>query len=137
MKIFLLIIISLFFIYSPLSQSSESRSPLKVEGATTVSAVQAKELFDKGVLFVDVRKDKDWDNGRIPDAFHLNLKRGFTLDKLLEETHKPDDVVFYCNGVKCLRSSKATKIAVDWGFQSVFYFRGGFPAWKQSGYPVE
>ena len=27
--------------------------------------------------------------------------------------------------------------AVSWGYKKVHYFAGGFPAWKEAGYPVE
>ena len=50
-------------------------SPMTVEGAKSVSAAEAKALFDKGVIFLDVRSDKDWAAGRIPDAVHIELKK--------------------------------------------------------------
>ncbi len=117
---------------------ANGESPLKVEGATTVTAEQAKELFDGEVLFVDVRKDSDWDAGRIPGAVHLDNKKGvFSEDSLGAEIGKGEKVVIYCNGPKCMRSSKGSASAVGWGFTSVYYFRDGFPAWKAAGFPVE
>lgn len=112
-------------------------SPEKIEGATTVSTTEAKALFDKGVVFVDVRKDKDWEAGRIPDAVHLELKKVLSDDKLIKEVKKSQEVVFYCNGPKCMRSSKATAKAVAWGYSKIYYFRDGFPGWKVAGFPVE
>jgi len=112
-------------------------SPMKVEGATTVDAVKAKALFDKGVIFVDTRKNKDWEAGRIPDAIHIELKKKFNETSLSAEVKKTEEVVFYCNGESCMRSSKATAKAVSWGFTKVYYFRDGFPAWKAASYPAE
>ena len=112
-------------------------SPMTVEGATTVDAVKAKALFDKGVIFVDTRKDKDWEAGRIPDAIHIELKKKFNETSLSAEVKKTEEVVFYCNGESCMRSSKATVKAVSWGFTKVYYFRDGFPAWKAASYPAE
>ena len=91
-------------------------SPTNVAGAKTVNAAEAKALFDKGVLFVDVRSNKDWGAGRIPDAVHIELKKVFSEETLTKETKKSDPVVIYCNGVGCLRSSKASVKAVGWGF---------------------
>lgn len=116
---------------------AEKLSPATIDGATTVTATKAKALFDKGITFVDVRKDKDWDAGRIPDAVHINLKNGYSDESLSKAVKKDQEVVIYCNGPKCMRSSKASAMAVGWGFSKVFYFRGGLPAWKAAGYPAE
>lgn len=112
-------------------------SPKKVSGAVTVDAKKAKQLFDKGVVFIDVRKDKDYAAGRVPDAVHIELKKVYskgTLGKVVKP-HQP--VVIYCNGHSCTRSAKATKKAVSWGYKKVYYYRDGFPSWKSNGYPVE
>ena len=53
----------------PMAQAAES--PATVAGATTIDGAKAKALFDKGVVFVDMRTDKDWGAGRIPGAVHL------------------------------------------------------------------
>ena len=79
----------------------------------------------------------DWQAGRIPGAYHLELKEVFNKDSLSNLVKSNAPVVFYCNGPKCLRSSKSAIKAVSWGFKKVFYFRGGLPAWRKAGYPVE
>ncbi|MBX2809706.1 MAG: rhodanese-like domain-containing protein [Cellvibrionaceae bacterium] len=112
-------------------------SPEQVDGATTVDTAKAKQLFDDGVLFVDTRKDSDWDAGRIPDAVHLELKSNFTEASLTAEVDKSEPIVCYCNGHKCMRSSKCSAKAVGWGFTQVYYYRDGFPAWTAAGNPVE
>ncbi|MCB1740280.1 MAG: rhodanese-like domain-containing protein [Gammaproteobacteria bacterium] len=112
-------------------------SPTVVRGAVTVSAKEAKALFDQGVPFVDVRRDSDFEAGRIPGAVHLEINEAFNEATLLEVAAKSDKLVVYCNGPKCLRSSAACEQAVGWGFEHVLYFRDGFPTWKASGYPIE
>lgn len=112
-------------------------SPETISGANSVSAAEAKALFDKGVLFVDVRKDADWDAGRIPGAEHLDIKSKFTAEALASLAAKNEEIVIYCNGPKCMRSSQACAKAVEWGFTNIHYFREGFPSWKSAGYPVE
>lgn len=112
-------------------------SPHTVDGATTVTAEQAADLFDAGVVFVDVRKPSDFEAGRIPGAIHLDLESDFSEASLSEHIGKADKVVIYCNGESCLRSSEACGQAVDWGFSEVYYFRDGYPAWEAAGLPVE
>lgn len=119
----------------PMAQAAES--PTTVTGATTIDGTQAKALFDKGVVFVDMRTDKDWGAGRIPGAVHLELSKAFTDAGLGAKVKKDQEVVMYCNGVSCLRSSEASAKAVGWGYKKVYYYRLGFPDWKSAGYPAE
>ncbi len=112
-------------------------SPTSVDGATTVSSAEAKGLFDSGVLFVDVRSDKDWNAGRIPGAVHLELNDVYNEKSLTAEAKQDDKIVIYCNGDSCHRSSAASVKAVAWGYKHIYYYRDGFPAWKAAGYPVE
>lgn len=129
-------ILTVFFLATGSAMAKEE-SPLTVDGAITIDAAKAKELFDDGALFVDVRKDKDWAAGRIPDAEHLDVKSKYTEEALGQHAKKDERIVLYCNGASCMRSSTASKMAVDWGYQNVYYFRLGFPAWKAAGYPAE
>lgn len=134
-KILTTFFVSLFFVTA---HAAESISPKTVEGAITVTSAEAKSLFDQEVLFVDVRKDSDWDAGRIPGAVHLDNKKGvFSEASLSAEVSKDEKLVIYCNGEKCPRSAKGSQDAVAWGFKQVYYFRDGFPAWKSAGFPVE
>lgn len=125
------------FLVTPLIAAEKPDSPLTIAGAVTIDAQQAKKLFDEGVTFIDVRKNKDWDAGRIPGAEHIELKKIFTNKSLSEIVKKDQKVVIYCNGAKCLRSSIASASAVKWGFKKVNYFRDGIPAWIAAKYPVE
>lgn len=112
-------------------------SPETVSGATTVSVEDAANLFDEGVVFIDVRKPSDYEAGRVPGAVHLDVKTAFSAESLAAVIAMDEKVVIYCNGHSCMRSSKATAMAVEWGYSHVYYMRDGFPAWDVSGMPVE
>ena len=112
-------------------------SPETVAGTTLIDTPTAHQLFKDGVLFVDVRRQSDWDAGRISSALHLELKSNYTEEELLKEAKKDEKIVIYCNGVECLRSSAASVKAVGWGFTNIQYYRDGFPSWQRAGYPVE
>lgn len=137
MKTKLSLLIVAFFSITTLFAAEKPSSPMNIEGATTVDAAAAKALYDDGALFLDVRSDKDWANGRVPDALHLELKKVLTKESLAAEAAVNDVIVIYCNGEKCMRSSKATAKAVAWGYTKIHYFRDGFPAWKAAGYTTE
>jgi len=140
MKIKLVAILATFamlFSFVVTAEENKPNSALTVDGATTVDTVKAKALFDDGALFVDVRSDKDWNAGRIPDAVHIELKKVYSEETLVAEGAKDEAIVIYCNGEKCLRSSAASEKAVSWGFSKIYYYRDGLPAWKKAGYPSE
>lgn len=137
MKYLTLSFIILLFSITTAATAGDKISPASIDGATTVDTAKAKALFDKGVIFIDVRKDKDWGAGRVPDAVHIELKKVLSEATLSKEVKKDQEAVIYCNGEKCMRSSKASAKAVGWGFTKIYYYRDGFPAWKAAGYPVE
>lgn len=94
-------------------------------------------VFDRGVPFVDVRSIPSWNRGHIPGAVLLDYKTDFSEANLLAVIGKEQEAVIYCEGPKCLRSSKASAKAVSWGFDKIRYFRDGFPGWKAAGDPIE
>jgi rhodanese-related sulfurtransferase len=117
--------------------ANAQESPLTVEGATTIAADKAKSLHDRGVPFVDVRSKDLFETSHIPGATHLELFTAFDETNLLNATAKDKEVVIYCEGPGCKRSSKACIKAVSWGFEKVYYFRGGFPEWRAAGLPTD
>jgi rhodanese-related sulfurtransferase len=129
--------------FMPFAVTASYVSPETVSGTTLVSASEAKTLFDKGIRFVDVRVAADYEAGRIPEADNLTIQRDeakspFTEASLLKLLGAKDTpAVFYCNATACWRTAEAAKRAVGWGFTNIYYFRMGFPAWRDAGYPVE
>lgn len=112
-------------------------TPESIPGATTVDAASAKALFDSEATFVDLRKENMWNSGRVPGAVWLDYETRFNAAALEAAVAKDEALVFYCSGVRCPRSSEAAVQALAWGYEKVYYFRDGFPAWKNAGYPVE
>lgn len=114
---------------------AQAQSPAEVEGATTVDVATAKVLFDRGVQFVDVRSSNSYDGGHVPRA--ANLSTALTESELAEVAGKDQEVVIYCGGSNCHRSSSVCKRAVSWGWKKVYYFRDGYPGWEAAGHPSE
>lgn len=112
-------------------------APEQVPGTTLVSAAEAKALYDAGVVFIDVRSPRLHNRRHIPGAVHLDLKDTFDEESLSKAAKKDQQLVIYCSGIKCSRSSTASADAVSWGFNKVHYFRGGIVEWRDAGYPVE
>lgn len=113
------------------------RSPEEVAGTATITAEQAKKLYDEGVAIIDVRNSRLYARRHIPGAHHLDLKTAYSEDALAALASKDEAIVIYCSGVKCPRSYRASEQAVSWGYSNVKYFRGGIVDWRNAGYPVE
>ena len=133
----------LFSIIAALSVASavQARSPVKVDGATTIDLATAKDLFDRGVLFVDVRRSQSYYEGHVPRAVNIHWVGKFTEAALSEIATKDQEVVIYAwhyrDGPWYERASSSCEKAVSWGFNKVYYFQEGYPGWKSAGYPSE
>jgi adenylate cyclase len=121
--------------YRQLLHSSEGY--FDVTGATKIDHKQAKTLHDRGVKFVDVRAAKGFVSGHVPGAFNLDVATELSRESLSRIVGKDEEFVLSCHGKTCSDSAYASAKAVMWGFKRVYYFAGGFPAWKEAGYPVE
>jgi rhodanese-related sulfurtransferase len=109
----------------------------EVTGATKVDLQQARTLHDRRVKFVDVRAAKDFASGHVPRAFNLDVATELSRESLSRIVGKDEEFVLSCHGKTCPDSAYASAKAVMWGFKRVYYFAGGFPAWKEAGYPIE
>ena len=108
----------------------------EIVGAQKIEAAAVKEMLQRGTIVVDVRDAGSYGRGPIPGAFNLDLNIGLTEKSLLALVDKNDSVVFHCWGVSCNYSTIACAKARLWGYTTVYYFAGGFPAWKAAGYPI-
>jgi len=133
------VLISCFISLGLTAAQASKVSPLEVPGAKSVNVQQVKELWMQGVLCIDPRSNADWDAGRIPGALHMVSKSPeYNADTALAATGRFDaPIVAYCNAENCLRAADLARDLVSWGFSNVYYFRDGFPAWKNAKYPYE
>lgn len=120
-------VLLLWILLCPVAQGQEA--PQAVDGAMTIDVRQAKYLYDRGAMFVDVRPAREWGWGHVHGAVHLDLANRFSA---LALPHWPREMplVIYCDSEVCPRSALAAHLAVSWGYQRVFYFRGGYFAWQ-------
>jgi TolB-like protein/rhodanese-related sulfurtransferase len=122
------------------SISSEDEHRYEIEGATTVSVETAKAMHDRGVPFIDVYGR--WIAEHVPSAYGMELDKGeFNKVRLSEIVNKDQEVVIYggagLGGVGARASANASAMAVNWGFEKVYYLADGLDGWKKAGHPVE
>jgi rhodanese-related sulfurtransferase len=97
-----------------------------------LSPAQASELAARGeIRLVDVRETREWDEGRIAGARHVEM------DRLVEEAESlagDPPVVFYCR--TGARSAVATQAFRASGLDA-YNLAGGLVAWVEGGLPLE
>jgi rhodanese-related sulfurtransferase len=123
-------------------------TPTSLPGAKIISAAQARELIAKGMPVYDVRVEEEFKNGHVPGALSVPYEESsakevdfdqtedkFALNKLPKD--KNAAFMMYCDGTICWKSYKSAVMAIEAGWKNVYWFRGGFPEWKEAGLPVE
>ncbi|MCB1914597.1 MAG: rhodanese-like domain-containing protein [Rhodocyclaceae bacterium] len=123
-------------------------NPSSISGATIVSVGEARAMIEAGVPVFDVRSKNEFAEGHVAGAHNVPYKERspkvadfdggkdkFDLSKLPAD--KQSEMIFYCNGIDCWKSYKASVTAVGAGYTGVKWMRDGYPGWKAAGYPVK
>ncbi len=84
------------------------------------------------VTIVDVRLPSDYAQGHIPGAINLPKGKWHTL----QGVRKDRPAVLYCYSQTCKLAAAAAMELASQGI-TVLEMEGGFPAWTDSGLPVE
>lgn len=107
----------------------------RMSGVREVGTLEATQLINhRNAVLVDVREDKEFVAGHIPNARHIPLSALPNRLKELEAV-KSHPIIMNCRSGA--RSASACGILRKNGFEEVFNLRGGINAWQQAGLPVE
>lgn len=104
------------------------------QGGNDISTLQAIQLMNhKPTLMLDVREDREYEEGHIKDARHIPLgqlnERAGELEK-----YKNKHIIAYCRTGN--RSASACTRLRKLGFESVYNLRGGVTAWQRDNLPL-
>ena len=88
------------------------------------------------VIIVDVRSSIEYDVIHPEGALHIPLSSANFVKKIQELSRLYPDkkIAFYCNGITCLKSYKATQKALQAGIDNCYGYDAGIPIWA-SIYP--
>ncbi len=113
-------------------------APVSIPGTIIVSAEEIVELTlsRPELVIIDSRKKSEYSKGHIEGAVNLLNTTARREDLVALCPDKTAPIVFYCNGVRCLRSSDAIRKAMGWGYRNIFWFRGGWKEWTDKRLPV-
>ena len=84
-------------------------------------------------LLIDVREDREWQNGHLPNALHIG-KGVIERDIETAVADKSTVLVWYCGGG--FRSALAGDMLQLMGYSDVLSLAGGYTAWVNAGLPL-
>ncbi|MCK4950808.1 MAG: rhodanese-like domain-containing protein [Gammaproteobacteria bacterium] len=126
-----------FLLVTTTQAKEKIKSPDSIPGTTKVNAERLIELVGSipNLIVIDSRIRTDRTQGYIEGSLSLPDEETDCESLSLIIPVKNNPSLFYCNGPKCGRSVKASKIAVACGYTNIYWFRGGFAEWKDKNYP--
>lgn len=139
----LTILTNLFFsllLLIPVAGSANGKpfAPDSIDGVRIVTAEEAIELIldNPEMPIIDSRKKTEYVKGHIEGAVSLLDTEMTEADLAAIVPEKNTTILFYCNGVRCLRSSNAIVKAKEWRYTNLIWFRGGWKEWNDKLLPV-
>ncbi len=104
-------------------------------GVKEVGVLEATQLINhRDALVLDVREDKEFSAGHIPNARHVPLGQLAARTRELEKYRNRPIVVSCRSGA---RSARACGLLGKEGFAEVYNLKGGMLVWEQSSMPLE
>jgi membrane protein DedA with SNARE-associated domain/rhodanese-related sulfurtransferase len=98
---------------------------------------ELKRRMDRGesVIVIDLRSEFEWADGRIPGSL---TAVGDDVESLVSSIdHSQSEVVLYCSCPNEISSARAALRLRRHGVKRVRPLEGGFPVWKELGFPIE
>jgi len=99
-----------------------------------VTIAEYKQMPREGQILIDVREDREWQDGHAAGAIHLS-KGVIERDIETEIPDKSATLVLYCGGG--YRSALAADAIQKMGYKHVLSLDGGWRAWNSAQLPVE
>ena len=106
----------------------------KLLGFQDIKPQEAVRLINhEGAIPLDVREDKEFDEGHILNALHIPY--GLIEKRLAElESYKNQPLIVYCRSGQ--RSAQASSVLRKQGFEHVYKLSGGMMAWRSADLPM-
>jgi rhodanese-related sulfurtransferase len=98
---------------------------------TELDPKRVAELVAEGAVLVDVRRDYEWEGGRIPGARHIEVNE---LTAQANALPKDEPLIFYCRSGN--RSGMAAAAFHEAGYDA-HHMAGGLQAWVDAGLELE
>jgi phage shock protein E len=97
-------------------------------GRMGIKQISPAELDQKkGMTLLDVRTDKEYNQGHIPGAIHVPLTE---IGDKVKKLKKDKEIVVFCQNGN--RSIWAIKRLMGMGYKNLYNLKGGYHAWKRT-----
>lgn len=133
---------------SQLQQNVGSETPLTIPGGHVITTREMRQVINANanIPVIDV-----WAYGPHPslpgaimmpgagspgDFNDATQQRLWDALSNLTQRQPKNPLIFLCTGSRCWESYNAALRAIDMGFQTVLWYRGGLAAWQASGAPM-
>ncbi len=123
-----------------LGHAQSGETPMAIEGAKTVSALEVKSMLGTDALILDARKKTAFSEGHIPGAQSVGSaydKEKGTFDVSAFGPDKSKPLVIHGHGTDGWTAVYAVKAAVGAGYSKVNWLRGGWAEWQAANLPTE
>jgi phage shock protein E len=92
-----------------------------------IKQISPRELDQKkGIVLLDVRTDKEYEQGHIPGAVHIPFSQ---ISERIKKLKKDKELVVFCQNGS--RSIWAIKRLMGMGYKNLSNLKGGYLAWKR------
>lgn len=118
-------------------EKNKKEMPEALPGISVIKGDEVSKMKAKGAKVIDNRIKTQYDTERIAGAQLLTVDELLKNPSLADKYNKDEDLILYCNGVRCWRSPAAAIILQNLGFKKIHWYREGIPDWKKRGYPTE
>jgi rhodanese-related sulfurtransferase len=116
-------------------QNQDKDKTITVNDLMIIRVDELKSRWDKGTLtIIDVRTNREFENGHIPTAQHIPLS---VLKKELQSLKADQDQEIYLVCAVGGRSGQAQRFLSANGFTKTINVDGGTNEWATKGYPLE
>ena len=121
--------------------TSEELLDNTLDGPRIIKLDQCKDMFDnKQGVFIDARDSLVFIEGHILGAINIYFESS-SDDRIIEKLDgisNDDFLIIYCSGGDCDLSEELGNHLFEYlSYTNILLYEGGFPEWKEKGYPVE
>ena len=111
--------------------------PEHISSPMVVDLAFSKYYFNSGsAIFIDARDPEDFENGHIKNSINIPYDYYEDYEEIIDGLDDASIYIIYCNGEECsLSIDLADYLFSEKLFEKILVFEGGWPEWKEAGYP--